>query len=843
MNLASRLKSTYQQARARGGDEFEQTVFRILLLLLFISYLSFDEVWNNAYGMHRSAFLLAFTYLSSAVGMMIWIYKAPRRSPLRHTTAMATDVAATTGCMFLAGPSGSVFYFVYLWICIGNGFRYGLRYLFLCMGLNIVGFGTLFARSDYWRGNPELSSGLLVGLIILPLFFALLVRRLHDAIRRAEEANQAKSQFVANMSHELRTPLNGVVGMTHLLMSSPLSPVAKEYARAILSSSRTLLSLIDNILDLSKIEAGKARIDSADFDLYALLQGIHTMLQPQAQDRGLRLMLHVDPETPAFLHGDPAHIQQVLINLVGNALKFTERGHVDIRVRMIERAGGARAVWFEIVDTGVGIPAEFLPHIFEMFAQADASTTRKFGGSGLGTTIAKELVERMGGTIDVSSEVGVGTTFAFDLPLASATAAPADVPRGARVLVLGALPADQPLRLTLAAADAIVDHCHNCPQALAALAGAANRGEPYHALVVDQAACDLDVVEFLSSVWHERPQAKLTSVLLSGPGYRSARLDYLRAGYSFVFDASPTRSMADNVLHFICAYRAPADSDVDGIAATIAPLHILVAEDNPTNQLVIRSILEAAGHAVTVVGDGEEALNALESNRFDLAIIDMHMPKMSGVNVIKFAKWTLPAERQIPIVVLTANATKAALDECMAAGASAFVSKPIEPRRLLREIDGIARGAARSAPEPRREAEGVAPAAHFDHSRLNELRSLGSQREVIPAIVDTFARDSERLLEQMREALDAARFTDFRGQAHSLRGSAGSVGATRLQSHCAAIEGLDDRYLADQASIVMHDLVDAYQAAIAVMQGYLAPTPATMRVDRGNKYRQATPRG
>jgi two-component system sensor histidine kinase RpfC len=833
-SVAAWIATSFRNAARVNRDEIEQSLYRLLFVSLFIGYLLIDGLWNDAVESHAGALLLATTYLLVAVAIFYTINRSPEISHARHTATMVTDISVTTGCLYLAGATGSFFYVIYLWLSIGNGFRYGLRYLYLCMVLSVLAFGGLIYTSDYWAQHHTLGVGLLIGLAVLPVFSSALVHRLNRALRRSEEASKAKSQFVANMSHELRTPLNGVVGMTHLLMKTPLAPVAKEYARAILASSRTLLSLIDNILDLSKIEAGKIELESVDVDLYGLLHSVHSMFAQQAQERGLRLMLHVDPATPATMRGDPTYIRQVLVNLVGNAIKFTERGYVDIQVRLITVDKDKPYMRFEIVDTGIGIPREALAGIFEMFTQADASTTRKFGGSGLGTTIAKQLVERMGGTIDVSSVVGEGTRFYFDIPFMPAVSDAVSEQRlGARVLVVGTLPAERFAQHTLTDQGAAVAYCLTSEQAFDALASAANRGEPYHAVVVNEVDCDLDAVEFVSAVRRVPLHVHLTAILLSR--YTDARgtAEQLRAGYSYVLSSQVTPAIARNLLRYVCTYNKPDDNDDDWNIPGKTSLRVLAAEDNPTNQMVIRSILEQAGHEATVVSDGEEALDALESGQFDIAVIDMQMPKMSGVNVIKFAKWTLPPERQLPFIVLTANATKMALDECIAAGASAFVTKPIEPKRLLLEIEALARRSGHAGVTRRDVGAGGTVATSsgvtsvFNQAPLNDIRSLGQTDDPIPSIVGMFEKDTVRILDQMREALGAARFADFREYAHSLKGSASSVGAMQMHKCCASVEEMDDQYLAVKASAVMHDMVDAFQAAQAALAGYLTSPPVS----------------
>ncbi|MFP5349384.1 MAG: ATP-binding protein [Gammaproteobacteria bacterium] len=823
-----RLKSVYLQGRRQSGDEFEQAAFRILIVLIFSSYLVIDGVWTDgSLSSHRSALILSGSYLLSSLALIVAILRSPTRSPVRHTIAMTTDVSVTTGCMYLAGSSGSALYIIYLWISIGNGFRYGLPYLFLCTVLNVIGFTILFYVSDYWHQNVSLSVGLLIGLIILPLFSSVLVRRLSQAVRRAEEANQAKSQFVANISHELRTPLNGVVGMSHLLMNTNLSSVQKEYIRTILSSSSTLLSLIDNILDISKIEAGKIELESKDFDLYMLLRDVHSMFVPQARNRGVRLMLHVDPATPPRLHGDADHIRQILVNLIGNAVKFTEQGYIDIRMSPVTADTIPLRLRFEVRDTGIGIPANALGTIFEMFTQADASTTRRFGGSGLGTTIAKQLVEAMGGSIDVRSTEGKGTTFWFELPYKPPMTPAIGAREHVRLLIVGtsdnrALPLALPQTISLETTTV-----GTSAQAFAAMVNAANSESPFHAVLVQHETADLDPIDFISVVAKDAQLAHVTPILFRRPNDARAVESYETAGYAFVVDHKTSAATLHNVFHFAAAHRVADNTKQHWSRSTDEPLRILVAEDNPTNQLVIRSVLETAGHRPTLVNDGEEALDALETGEYDLVILDMHMPKTSGLDVLKFAKWTLPANRMIPFVILTANATKEALEECRAAGASAFITKPVEPRRLLDEIAALANQrkypGLEAAPSETASLDPAADEANVDLIDTNRLRDLNAHgSDLVSKALKAFENDADMLIQKIHAALKEGRGADYRTSVHAFKGCCATVGARRLAKLCQWLEALDDAQLQLQQTRLLGDLTRTYLATRSAFSVYLS---------------------
>jgi two-component system sensor histidine kinase RpfC len=828
MNLLARVVTSLRDAKQRGRDEFEQSLYRLLFLGVFLAAIVFDSIWNSSFASHTVAFLTAGGYTVVALIILYAICASPRASHVRHTLTMISDLSITTACLYLSGASGAFLYVIYLWLSLGNGFRYGLRYLFLCMGLSLIGFGSLLVWSDFWAKQSTIGVGLLIGLAALPLFASTLVRRLHEALRRSEDASRAKSHFVANMSHELRTPLNGVIGMSHLLMKTPLSNVAKDYVRSIVGSSKTLLELIDNILDLSKIEAGKIECESIDVDLYAFLHRIHEMFVSHARQRGLRLMLHVDPMVPVHIRCDPTHLRQIIINLVGNALKFTERGYIDIRVRPIFIESAVARIRVEVIDTGIGIKPEACERIFEMFTQADTTTTRKYGGTGLGTTIAKKLVEMMGGGIGVASEPGVGSTFWFEFPYAST-----DVPEirhgePARVLLVGKKATQAANDEALKSAGATLTVCRTAAQAFASLINAATHEKDFNLVIVDKNSCDMDPANILDTMRHDPSLANIAIALIDLDAPDAVREVYLTAGYSFVITRPPEDSFIQRMVHFAYVRTQSDDEDIDrGDTGAKRALQVLVAEDNATNQIVIRGILEAAGHHVSIVTNGDQAIDALEQGDYDAAILDLHMPGRGGMDVLKLRQWM---NGSTPIIVMTADASKATLDACMRAGAYAFVPKPVDPRRLIAELERAAGGSARLARTPSpAPADTTAVAVVLDPRQLDGLVNSGQGTQKIRNIVETFAESALHAIESMRTGTETGRMNEFRQAVHDLKGCAGTIGAMQLQEVCASLERFSDAQVKSSPASIMHDVCNAYEATHAALQEYVKSLQVSRR--------------
>lgn len=857
----------------RPDTEHEQALTRLIVVPAMLAYMLWapfppeDAAW-----VRRVSLLIFAAGMAWALLVALDILWRPGVSHARRFLSLLADVAGIAASMLAGGTTASVFFPLLLWIILGYGFRYGRAYLILAAAASIASFSTVLALSPDWQRAPFVDMAMLIALVILPAYFAVLLGKLTHAVQRAEEASRAKSHFLAAMSHEFRTPLNAVIGMSDVLATTRLDGEQRDMVATVRTAATGLLSLVDDVLDLARLEARRFTVDDVPFDLHDLLAAVRHLLFHAAAEKGLYLRLRLDPDTPYRLRGGARALRQILLNLLGNAIRFTEAGGIVIDVRPVAAPSAAVPadavrLRIEVRDTGLGLSAAAQARVFERFSQAEETRRKVAGGTGLGLSIVRELAELMGGEIGVESVEGRGSRFWVELPLAvapadSTAAGPGeglDDAGGGEVVVLASREAaatvlDRLARLghrgrAVASAEAAAELARGRERSAAALL-----------VVRDVGRHPPDVAALAAAVVREGGPEPIDIVTLAVAGGRAEALPDVTLAD---LDEAAEDGSADERLRLClrAALRRPASSapGPPALPRPRRPLSILVAEDNRTNQKVVSRLLEHAGHTVRIVPDGQGAVDALDEGGFDAVLMDVNMPEMDGIEAVKLLRFLHPPAELPPILALSADATPDTEAACRAVGFSGYLTKPVDTFALLRTLEEVTErrrpavtGAtlrlvkpaptaaadgsppAGSAPRPAKPfsgaAEGATPprpaAAVLDGAKFASLARLDTGDGFLAQLIDEFLADGAGIVARISRAAAAGDARAFRDEAHALRSSAAYLGATALFDLCLGWRAIDDDALILRGTVEVARLereFDRLRAALLAAR----PGPAT----------------
>jgi two-component system sensor histidine kinase RpfC len=747
---------------------------------------------------------LWIAYALGAYLLLIMVTYSPADSPSRRLLGLLADTAIIAGLLHDTPALLAPLYIIYLGVELDYGFRYGQLYLFIAMVVTVAALGVVIVTTPFWAAGTTFSLGLLLGLILLPFYIATQLARISRTQSTLDQANQLRTEFMANLSHGLRTPVNTIVGLSYLLQDLEVTGDHRLYLETLRMAAKELAKEADQALHWFRLEAGSVALFNESFDLYRVVTECVHILRPQADAKGLPLQLRIDPQVPYYVAGDSYKLSQILMNLVSNAIKFTQHGGVEIRLTSLEQGAEQATLCLTVKDTGIGIPEARKRAILEPYCQADAATARDYGGSGLGTAIARRTVEAMGGELWFQSVQHQGTIFWVKLPF---QVLPAPDPH-LRV---------QPLTVLAIARDRGQDWLLQLRSGVERLAIVPTLPPPAlddYDLVFIEASADVNQAlrSFSTPALTAAPPVYVVVTPDAGPladTNPGITIDYPQES-AVLYRALHARALWKQVF-----FTPPAD-------ATPVPVHaarILVAEDNAPHQLILRRLLEQAGYQVTVVDNGRDALAALRTATYDLALFDTQMPHLGGLEALQ-CYHAETREASIPIIIMSADIAPESTRRCEQAGAAHYLTKPLKPEMLLWVVAHTLEQTVTVDDRNPKPIQAQSPpsgdparaASILDNPYLHELQAHKSP-QFLAALIASVQRASEHALADLEHARTTQDPAACRLALHALANAAAAVGAEAVYRRChAATRASEHALLAPDASNWLEPIQQAQHA-------------------------------
>lgn len=768
------------------------------------------SAWTASYmlGADRFIFIAFACFLS--VHLALYLAVRAKKMPREPYFLIGIMVDSIMGCsILLNSPEATSFvYPLFMWMTLGTGFRLGLKWLFIASIFSTATFGIPVLMTEYWQQNAALGYSLTFALLVIPAYCSKLIRKLSQAKDQAETANQAKSYFLASVSHELRTPLNAIIGYGNHLKQLEMPKNQHDMIDASVKAGEHLLHLIDQLIQIARNDSGPANVELKAMKSTDLLTEIRDIMQVRAAEKLLTIQLHAEPLSDTLVNAPVDIVRNILLNLVGNAIKFTESGGITIASRLRDK-DNKTTLFLIISDTGIGIAENALKRIFEPFQQADETVLNRFGGTGLGLAICRQSLNQIGGSITVESELGRGTQFFVTIPVerlednpSKIEVDPALVP-AIKLLALGQFDSSL-LSKAQAAGNYHVRSvaCQTREELLVAIEQVVL--SDYRIAILDKHLADMFAPD--DTLWQKFSAAEVAPVLVANAEEIDLEDVELRAAFATVLPAIPQFDEVRSAIRIGCSFAgsktsiAPAQVEKP---KSYTPHKVLVADDNRTNRNILAAILEAAGHEVALVCDGDEALEALEKDNFDILLLDVNMPRLDGITACKMWRQIEGGRQHLPIVGVTADATIETEERCLNAGMDLRLTKPVNAALLLATIESSCEAAGQniSLPSPVDDPMGtvVSLAAStetksqsaIDPAQIAYLLTIGDQN-FVDDMIESFFNDAAESLDTLQQSVVDEDLNQFRFAAHAMKSCSNNIGAVILAAICGKLEKITE---------------------------------------------------